>query len=553
MKAVATRSILTGRDVIVIQELPISAEPNATTSVFDTLELIDDACREFSRTTGWPLRFLRVPHAQRCQQIQDQLGADPDCCWHSTIDDGVDRIGFLAIGTNDGSRPNLAALSDVCDFAEALAELLRRIATVHRALDQHTDDVSTLADISRHAHSHDSLPSVLQHLLDAAVRLTGFRGVAFFILDTQATHLKLRATSGIASEDVPHAERTLLNEPPDLAALLDGHTRVQVHDGSDAGLLPAQMSMGMCFRVLQSQSAPLGILWAYDRRSRVPSDRECHVLESIATQIAGVLERVVLRHDSGERRRLHRAMEAAASVQMHERKTDQLIDPNCDVAAVCSSCDEIGGDLCEVIPIDEHRTVIAIGDATGHSVPAAIIMSSVRGCVRALTNNGFADVEDTVGIMRQINSALHSITPGHVFMSLVFGVLDSRSGRFVFTNAGHPKPLHYASGRFHELASHGVLLGVVPDAEYDSSEIHLRAGDMLIAFSDGITEARNRSSGMFRSEGIASAFDPQRCGSARNALDAILGHLETHTQGSRDDDRTLLVVRMADGFEVRPV
>ncbi|MGH7127943.1 MAG: PP2C family protein-serine/threonine phosphatase, partial [Planctomycetaceae bacterium] len=207
---------------------------------------------------------------------------------------------------------------------------------------------------------------------------------------------------------------------------------------------------------------------------------------------------------------------------------------------------ELGGDLCEVVPLSAERTLIAVGDASGDSVPAAMLMSALRGALRALCGRPQPDPARTDELMAELNRAVCAMTPAHQFMSLVFGVLDLRALRFTYTNAGHPAPLlTRPAGGVEPLVSHGLLLGVSPDAAYRSSTIELRPGDVLALFSDGVTEAMSRQKRMFRTDGVAEALRKHRTEPARDILHAIWTMLETHLAGTtHGDDRTLLVMKI---------
>ena len=155
------------------------------------------------------------------------------------------------------------------------------------------------------------------------------------------------------------------------------------------------------------------------------------------------------------------------------------------------------------------------------------------------------DVSRTDVIVERINRALYSITPPHQFMSLLYGVIDAEARTFTYTNAGHPAPLFVRAAQIQTLKSHGMLLGVISDATYERSVLDLAAGDVLVAFSDGVSEAMNLGRRMFRSDGIASALQRHDAEPAATILQAIWSELETHLLGGGEpDDRTLLVVRM---------
>jgi sigma-B regulation protein RsbU (phosphoserine phosphatase) len=193
------------------------------------------------------------------------------------------------------------------------------------------------------------------------------------------------------------------------------------------------------------------------------------------------------------------------------------------------------------MPIDGDQIAIAIGDASGNSIPAAMIMSAVRGAVRTHA----AGADGVAYLMGRLNTALTEITRSHQFMSLCYGVYDAAKRTFLYSNAGHPMPLLVRGGKIHSLASHGLLLGVMRDVVYDTSLLQLQPDDLLVCFTDGISEARSRSQQMFRSEGIADAVLHCIPGTAEAVLASVWRRVESHMAGGEPgDDRTLLVLRV---------
>jgi sigma-B regulation protein RsbU (phosphoserine phosphatase) len=128
-------------------------------------------------------------------------------------------------------------------------------------------------------------------------------------------------------------------------------------------------------------------------------------------------------------------------------------------------------------------------------------------------------------------------------MSLLVGVLDTGSMSFEYANAGHPCPLHVRGGQVEPFESHGMLTGVLPESEYHRSRAALAAGDLLVFFSDGITEAAGRQSRMVRSSGVAEAVLRGPRDSAAAVVRAVTAALQPGG-ASISDDRTLLVVRL---------
>jgi len=504
---------------------------------------IRDTCRQFSDAIGWDLQFVPVAGG-RGDEIEARLRREPSTCWFSEVTDGQERLGFLQLALPDDARQD-RSFNSVGDLAEAFAQLITRSATAARLAESRTDDVTTLVDIGRSVPTERNLVEGLQRLLEGATQLTPFRSCAFFLLDPSTERLKLRAHAHRDAPLMPAPLRSLSENPPDLVALNRGRAIITGDEVNRvAAWLPPGTLTAVCLAV-GSENGPIGTLWVYDRRSRQPSDREMHVLESITVQVATLLERVVLLRESAVQHRLQRDLQLASQAQTSHSGTPLPHGSGIEAAVRSSSHLEIGGDLCELIPVAEGRTALVIGDASGHGISASIVMSSVRGAVHALALDLRMPLSPDE-VLARVNHALHAITPAHQFMSLLYGVIDVRQMLFTYSNAGHPSPVLMRLGGPVTLDSHGMLLGVVPDTTYGSSQLAISPGDVLIAFTDGVSEAMNGKRKMFRSDGIIEVLRGQQGQSPQAILDAIWSELETHLDGNTvHDDRSLMVIRVS--------
>jgi sigma-B regulation protein RsbU (phosphoserine phosphatase) len=503
---------------------------------------IHDVCQNFSEAAGWELKFIPTGGG-RTEDIETRLRADPESCWFTEISDGQAPVGFLQLILPADVR-NKQSLSSIGDLADAFAQLINRLATAGRSLESRTDEVTTLVDLGRSIPTEQNLVDAIDRLLQGAIHLTSFRASAFFLLDASTERLKLRARAHREPHTIPAAIRSLAENPPDLGALLRRRTVLGGDEiNQSAAWLPPGTATAVCLAV-ESDAGPIGTLWVYDRRRREPSDREMHVLESISVQIATVLERVVLLRESEAQHRLQRDLQLASQCQSFDVVTSLAADSGIEAAVRSTSRFEIGGDLCELISVDSGRTVLSIGDASGHGISASIVMSAVRGAVRALGLDP-RTILPAEGVLERVNRALYSITPAHQFMSLLYGVIDARQKVLTYSNAGHPSPLLMRDGGEILLDSHGMLLGVLADATYGCSVMPISSGDTLIAFTDGVSEAMNGKRKMFRSDGIIEVLQAHPGASPPVILEAIWSHLETHLDGSAGhDDRSLMVIRV---------
>jgi sigma-B regulation protein RsbU (phosphoserine phosphatase) len=509
-----------------------------STVATETHELIPELCRHFSQLTGWRMNFTPLDRA--AEEIQAELEGRPECCWLAALDDGSRPAGFLHLESpeEDGAATDFA---DAASFARTLARLLARLTRADSQLKLRNKDVSLLLNLGLAVPAQDDLAFALTQLLKAAVHLTAARSAAFFLLEPSTECLRLRALYRLERNEVPQPSRNLHTGLADLNALVEEPVILRVEASGSHVLLPRGVRTAVCAAV-QSETVPFGTLWVYDRRSRDFSQRDVHVLQSIAAQVAAVLERSALFRASDQQARITRDLKAASETQPNSTLCELPEDPRYELAARCTSCYELGGDLCEVIALSPDRTTLAVGDASGNSIPAALIMSAVRGALRTHP----ADAGELTGLMSRLNGALCGLTRAHQFMSLCCGVFDAAKRSFTYSNAGHPAPLLVRNGEVQTLDSHGLLLGVVPEVNYQRSVLEVRSGDILVLYSDGITEARLSTHEMFRWEGISSTVLELKHGSAGDLLESIWNRVDEHTDATAGaDDRTLLVLKVA--------
>jgi len=462
------------------------------------------------------------------------------------VNGGDGRLGFLSIGLP------VAGVSDAmfpfaCDVGEMVAELMGRVLSGMGQLASRTDELSRVVELGRKTPAADETLSALRDLVDSVVHLTGFRAAAFYLLNPDKNELQLRVGQHCDGVDGIHfAHRRLIDDPPDLQAFASGTVMLdRRYNDEHHKWLPADDPLGICFPVRSDQD-PLGSLWAFGCQPLEPGDREYRVLESIANQIAAVLERLVLRKYSDRAYQLRRELQVASEAQNIDFVEGVSSELGLEVAAICNSRYEVGGDLCELIPVGEGRALVAVGDACGKSIPAAMIMASVRGSLRTAAQSNRDSIDRTDLVMQQLNQTLHAIAPTGRFMTMMLGLVDQVNNRFCFTNAGHPNPILVRGQHVTEIGrSHGLMLGALEDEVYDRSLVQLEPRDMLVVFSDGISEAMSSDRRLFRSTGIMQAIRNCRSETPQQILDAINSNLDTHTEGCDGaDDRTLLVLQV---------
>jgi len=242
-----------------------------------------------------------------------------------------------------------------------------------------------------------------------------------------------------------------------------------------------------------------------------------------------------------QQERLERELQLASEIQQRLQPTAPPSVSGYEFQGISFPCYEIGGDYYDFIKRDDGRLVIALGDVSGKGTAAALLMSSLHAAIHAQAGS-----HDTlVGTISAVNRYLAENIPSNRFVTLFCAELDPESGALSFLNAGHNPPLIvHASGTVEQLAAGGLPLGIKADAEYREGRTQLQPGDVLVIYSDGVTEAGSPSGEEFGPTRLYECVSRNVDASAAGIRDRIESALTKFSQGTRAaDDITLVIVK----------
>lgn len=203
---------------------------------------------------------------------------------------------------------------------------------------------------------------------------------------------------------------------------------------------------------------------------------------------------------------------------------------------------EVGGDFFDAFALDADRVCLAVGDVAGKGIPAALFMVRAVTLLRTEMLNG----RDVLGAIQALNLALSQDNPLCMFVTLMICVIDVRRGRLDHVNGGHNRPLFGdRAQRFRYLAQPtGVLVGIDPAASYESAARDLRPEDMLVLYTDGITEAENAAQEQFGEGRLLETVDSHRNVCAAAMVERVCAAVQEFVAGAEpSDDLTILAVR----------
>jgi sigma-B regulation protein RsbU (phosphoserine phosphatase) len=238
---------------------------------------------------------------------------------------------------------------------------------------------------------------------------------------------------------------------------------------------------------------------------------------------------------------LRQELTLAAEMQLHLLPRTSPLKARLDLAARSIPARAVGGDFYEFIRYGAKRTSAgAIGDATGKGIAAAIYAAMVTGMVRALAQQEPGAAE----MLSALNAMLLGRPVQARFVSLIYATWDERARRLQIANSGLPHPIHVHNGRITSVEADGLPLGIFHDAEYQEVSLSCAPGDMVVCFTDGITDAQDANDQEFGRSRLEEVVALHANGSAQEVVNAIFDAVATHSHGAEAfDDQSLIVIR----------
>ncbi len=275
------------------------------------------------------------------------------------------------------------------------------------------------------------------------------------------------------------------------------------------------------------------------------TEEDLKVLTTIASVASIKIEHERLLDERLEKRRMEEELKVASEIQMRLQPFAPPKLDGWDMTGVSFPCREIGGDYYDFIhrKRDSHL-IVAVGDVSGKGTGAALLMSSLHAAVRAQSQIG-APISD---VMSEINQYIFENSPSNKFLTLFYGELDPLTGTLSYSNGGHNAPmLVRRSGELERLDTGGLPIGMMQGVVYQEASVELECGDVLVIYSDGITESINEREEEFDEERLIDVVKKNLGRSAsgiRDRIDEALSRFVGTTPPV--DDMTLMIIKRTD-------
>jgi len=285
-----------------------------------------------------------------------------------------------------------------------------------------------------------------------------------------------------------------------------------------------------------------GLITLFNKKKGAFTPDDQRLLSIIAMQSAQVIESARLYEEEKRLQQMEEDLRTARNIQRSLLPKQNPTLPNADIAGLNLQAREVGGDYYDFIRIDRDRLGIVIADVSGKGMPAALLMANVQATLRAQTSQ---DLSPKECIIRSNSLLCRSVERGQ-FVSLFYGILDIKAKGLTYANAGHCYPLIFnPKGEFKELEKGGLILGVSHDYPYREERIALHSGELLLLYTDGITEAFNERDEQFEEERLVKVVQENLSLDAEEISQQIVNRVIAFQEDvPQSDDLTLVVMKV---------
>jgi len=274
---------------------------------------------------------------------------------------------------------------------------------------------------------------------------------------------------------------------------------------------------------------------------RVFTEEDLSLLTVMANIAAVRVEHARLAEIEQAERIMKRDLAQAAEIQrgILPEKAPEI--PGLDLAGFNAPCRTVGGDYYGFVSYPAGRVGLALGDVSGKGMPAALMVMAFEARLRVLAE----DEDSAADVVSRLNKITCENCPSNRFITFFFGILDPIKGDLFYANAGHNPPFVVrASGEVEVLRGGGPVLGILPVAAYAQDKARVGPRDLLVIYSDGVTEATNTAEEEYGEERLAEVLRSRRGESASAIVDAVTESLQQFTSGApQADDITLVVAK----------
>lgn len=420
---------------------------------------------------------------------------------------------------------------------------VQSLESENQRLKRAVEELTIINDLARAIGASLSSQEIMNTIIRRSLRaVNAEQGVITLVHDqpSEPTKTLVRTMSDSTEHEAFHLDQSLLgwmqiNKKP--LSMRDPH-----HDPRFRGLrLDSSIKCLLCVPMLV-KSELKGVLTVTNKKDASEfSQEDQRLLAIIAAQSAQIVETARLYEEEKALGRVREELRLASEIQLGLLPKINPEIRNYQIAGFSMPAQVVGGDYFDFIPIDEGRLAICLGDVSGKGLPAALLMSNLQATIRGQTILGQSPRE----CMKRSNRLMYESTDPHKFATLFYGIMDTRTHELAYSNAGHDLPFFFSEGSDPiRLESGGLILSVMEDFAYEEGIVRFNPGDLLVIYSDGITDATNEYEEQFGEEQLLEVLKGSTDLQPQELIEKITASVNQFAGGRPQmDDMTVVVVK----------
>lgn len=450
------------------------------------------------------------------------------------------HLGFLVISQkftkNEFTEEELEFVESLCiisSTAVANSRMFDQLNQANRKLDQRIHELNTLFDLSKEFNllsNRDKISRIFKFALMGQLLIR-----SFFLIYRTGDGIEMLTSSNFTGVSSANQLQNLFDSTSDVT-----HVNEELSEA-----IPALKKSGICSLIgISVQGRKIAVIGVGHRANEKPlTESDYNFLKSLANLAVNSIQRTFLLEERIEKERMEEELLLAKSIQ-NKLLPDPIPDVSgLDLTAITVSSYQVGGDYFDIAETPDGNHIFAIADVTGKGFPAALLMANLQSMLHILL-----PFEISLPIATErINDLIFQNTPSDKFITFFWGKYHHETGLFRYVNAGHNPPLLLKNGtdQFLELSEGGLLLGAMESmAPYESKDITLSTGDLVVCFTDGVNEAQpgdmEEEFGMDRLKQVILNHRDDRASEIR---DNIVRSVNEFADGHQFDDVTLVIFK----------
>jgi sigma-B regulation protein RsbU (phosphoserine phosphatase) len=498
-------------------------------------------------------QLARSYNEVRCSRLASGGGNRNNLAVHASVPlcSGERVLGILNVAAPDWSAFNEVALALLTNAGSQIGIALDRAQLFDLLQERRIHEQAVLLELSNQLLSRLDPDELMYYLIKEVQALLDADACTLLLPDEEPGYLAFRAASGWYTDPVADGRRAPANEVSGPGLAMQTQQPIMIRDltrDDPAPWLPDWLRdegfRGHAVMPLIAEGQSIGALVVDSRRPRDWDESEARFFHLLANQAAMAIERARLHLEALKRQRMVEELSVARQIQLSLLPKAPPAVPGWEFAAFYRPARLIGGDFYDFYDLPEKPAQwgVLIADVADKGVPSALYMALCRTVIRTTAFSG----RSPASALMRANTLILKDSQADLFLSAFYAKLDVDTGRLIFCNAGHNPALLWraAENQFHELSTRGIVLGAFEQIELEETRVDIAPGDVLVFYTDGVTEAINPQAQEFGVERLRGIIVSTASAGAQHILDSIVQTVDEFAQDAPPfDDLTMVVIK----------